>query len=279
MQKYFAGKKWIILAAFVGIVPIVIWEAFERYLISVGKVMIDQNDETGLARLVKERPRLANSLLEETFKADKKDLYTVLLANKANVEKAVLTTKWGTYPLMLHFADSEDVFWVSTAFKYGANPNAQWRNKTSPLSGALHGKRPENALAVIDAGADVNGRVSDRSFFDVAMTERQFEPAYVLLQKGANPNAKTQKLKSGIECIVECYIPLPNYSKEKNEEVLSRDYFQSALADPYFQKIVTWYREHDLDILNATHTDPSGRTPGVWIIPSFQSNETPTPAK
>ena len=111
------------------------------------------------------------------------------------------------------------------------------------------------------------------------MTERQFEPAYVLLQKGANPNAKTQKLKSGIECIVECYIPLPNYSKEKNEEVLSRDYFQSALADPYFQKIVTWYREHDLDILNATHTDPSGRTPGVWIIPSFQSNETPTPAK
>lgn len=279
MQKYFAGKKWIILAAFVGIAPIVIWGAFERYLISVGKVMIDQDDEAGLARLVKQRPRLATSLLEETFQADKKNLFIVLLANKANVEKAVLTTKWGTYPFMLHIARNADLFWVSTALKYGANPNAQWRNKTSPLSGALEGKRPENALAVIKAGADVNGRVSDRSLFDVAMTERQFEPAYVLLQKGANPNAKTQKLKSGIKCIVECYIPLPSYSKEENEEVLAWEYFQSALADPFFQKIVAWFREHDLDILKATHTDPSGRTPGVWIIPSFQSNETPTPAK
>lgn len=249
----------------------------ERHRRALGKDMIEQNDEAGLARLVYGRPSLATTLLEEVVKSERKELFEVLLTNKANIDKATLTTKWGPYPLLLHLAESQEVYWISTALKYGANPNAEWRNTTTPLSGALYGKRPANALAVINAGADVNGRVQDRSYFDVAMTERQFEPAYLLLQKGANSNAVTQKLKSGVECVRECFIPLPRHSKEKNEEVLSNDYYQKILTDPFFQKIVDWYRDHDLDVLNATHSDPTGKTPGVWIIPRFKSSKEPHP--
>ena len=145
----------------------------------------------------------------------------------------------------------------------GANPNLNNNpNRVYPITFAIERHRPKNARLLIDFGADVNSRLRDRSQIDFSWSQWQHEITYDLLSHGANINAQSQLLKSLIGRMQF------NFLDGDNSQILS-DAREHGDID-YLEKILAWFDEHNLDWRNATHSDPTGKTPGVWTIPKLR---------
>ena len=265
MNQSFSRPRVIIVATFIACALLIVSVFREKHQRTLGSAMIERDDIDGLERLVRDRPSLATTLLESAFKANRKDMFIVLLANKANIEKATLATKWGPYPLLLHFCRDAEVYWIQETLKFGANPNVQLRN-TCPLLEAIYGKRPQNAIAIIEAGANVNLQVGKKGLFDVAVGELQFEPAFLMLQKGANANSSSFKHATAIQFIRDCF-------SDRGSFLVSPENAEAALENEYFLRIVAWYRDNNLDIRSAVFKLSLDKSIGQWDIPKFQDRE------
>jgi hypothetical protein len=265
VSRTFSRQRLMILLAFCACALLMFLLFQKKQQQALGSTMIERGDIDGLERLVRDRPSLATTLLEEAFKANKKDIFLILLANKANIENATLTTKWGPYPLLLHFSRDAEVYWIQESLKYGANPNLKQRN-TCPLFEAIYGKRPLNAIAIIDAGANLDLQITKKRPYDVAVSEMQFEPAFIMLQKGANANAPSFKHATAIQFIRDCF-------SDQGSFLVSSEDARLARANEYFLKIVAWYRDRNLDIMSATFKPSSDKSIGQWVIPKFTDRE------
>jgi len=94
----------------------------------------------------------------------------------------------------LHYAtQSKNVSVVQALIQAGANVNAKMTGNVTPLMLSLDMAfgQPESAMALIRAGADVNVADADGdTALIIAATESSNDVFQTLLEKGANPNAR-----------------------------------------------------------------------------------------
>lgn len=231
-----------------------------------GVSMIKNNDKQALERLVKGNSRLATGILGDAYQEGKIEIFELLLKNGADVNVAYLKTEFGPYPLLHHLARREtEPIWLETAFVHGGNPNKRSRNQITPLSESLHGRLSTHAMLALKYGADVRGRFDNgQQHYDAAVEYRQFEPAFYMLANGADPNAETFLYSTAIKGIQQCW----------TGQGIDKTSAEKARQDVWYQKIIKWYRDRDMDVLNATFefTDEK-KGVGKWRIPSFSNNQ------
>ena len=219
-------------------------------------------DIDGIKNLVEGRKDLATTLLERAFVAEDKEIFVMLLEMGANPDKVSIHTKWGPEPLFMPVAGHDDSFWTEQILKHGANPNQQYTaNRIYPLTFAIERHKPNNVRLLIEHGADVNSRDQDCSQIDLSWSQWQHEITYDLLTHGADVNAPAQLLKSMIGQMRF------DFRDKADSRVISRA--KELGTFDYLEKILAWFDEHNLDWRNATHSDPTGKTPGVWSIPKL----------
>jgi ankyrin repeat protein len=127
--------------------------------------------------------------LHTAILAGKKELYTLLLDNKADPN---LCDVDGSSVMHLA-AEQDDVFWIREALAHGGNPNQlntgnRFYPDATPILYALAKERTGPALELIKGGADVNHRAkTGMRPFSAACLSNCFEVAYKLMDAGADP--------------------------------------------------------------------------------------------
>ncbi len=223
-------------------------------------------DINKITALVEGHDELATSLLGKAFANRDKEVFELLLQKGADPNKARIATKWGLEPLFMQVASEEDSFWTECILKHGANPNQNDSpNRVYPLTIATQSHQPKNAKLLIEYGADVNSRVNDRSQVDFSWSQWQHEITYELLVHGADVNASAPLLKSMIGQM--------QFDLQGNSNIRIRTSAEQFGDLHYLDKILMWFDEHNLDWRNATHSDPTGKTPGVWSIPKLDATK------
>ena len=110
----------------------------------------------------------------------------VLLANKVDVNAQ---DDSGNTPL--HLAAGDQVKIIQTLLAAGANPNVENSQGRTPLSFAAESGSPEVVINLLAAKADPNGGKLDAPLL-CAIHKNDAAVAELLLQAGANPNAKRE---------------------------------------------------------------------------------------
>jgi len=124
-----------------------------------------------------------HTAVEEGFQA----VTEVLLANKANVSAQ---DDSGETPLALAARHNQPKI-QQMLLAVGANANVEDNSGRTPLSYAAESGSPEMVKALLAAKADPNGGKLDTPLL-VAIHQRDAATAELLLQAGANPNAKSK---------------------------------------------------------------------------------------
>jgi len=240
------------------------------YLLRVyGTYLIQQERYDKLEDLVRGRPGLATQLLGYAYQANEHEMFEMLFSHGADVNVAKLQTEWGPYPLLHHLARDARVFWLKTSLDHGGDPNLKARFGITPLWSSLEARQSANAMAIIEAGANIHGKVMKQTFFDLAVEELQFEPAYKMLEMGVDPDGSAIQFPDAVSRLWECC----------NGKGLDEVTVQNARKDRWFQKIIVWYQQWDRDIENAIYVPRVGNQPGGWRIPSFAEREKKTEEK
>ncbi len=134
-----------------------------------------------------------------SFLKDKKKSYEFLVEHGAdqnipiNAEEK-LDNDWSLKgkdtSLTMAAGDAEDPFYLETGLKNGGNPNTVF-NDVHILHNAIRVHSFTNVQLLIEAGADVNGLYETNKGGPPlwnAISGSQYDIAYYLLQKGANPD-------------------------------------------------------------------------------------------
>jgi len=98
----------------------------------------------------------------------------------------------------LHWALNEGI--VQVLLEYGADPNAKDGYNRTPLDVALGEQRPKVARLLRDNGAEANEDNSSTSPLHVASANGQLADVRVLLEKGADTNAKGNGNETPLHC-------------------------------------------------------------------------------
>ena len=229
--------------------------------------MIKKNNIQGLEKAIHGDTALATNLLGDAFQAGNRKAFELLLKRGANVNHASLNTEWGPYPLLHHFARNEELYWLKTSIEHGGILDLESRNGITPLSESIEGKKSENALYLIDAGANIHGRIQNKPFYDLAIGNMLFEAAFKMLELKADPNSITFHGATAID-------HLRDYCSERGGPIVNNVPFRPE-SSVWCTKILQWYKDRDLDILNATFVIREEKL-GNWKIPSFtQENSQP----
>jgi hypothetical protein len=239
------------------------WLARSYHLRALGIDLIQQGKLDRLESIVRGSPGLATQLLGYTYQANRKDLFEMLLAHGANVNRAQLQTQWGPYPLLHHFAREENIYWLKSSFNHGGDANARSRFGITPLSEALDSRRAANAMMAIEWGADIHGEIQGQPFYDLAVEALLFEPAYRMLEMGVDPDGTLNQFPNAVHILKNCCTGVG----------LAEETIRDARENVWFQKILTWYRERDIDIENARYEPGGENQPGKWRIPSFSEQK------
>lgn len=256
---------------FVGAITVfyIVGSAWISRLQRIGIDLIRKGDKANLEKLVRGRSDIATYLLGYTYEENQREMFEMLFEHGARVNVAKLQTKWGPYPLLHHFAREDDIYWLKTSFAHGGNPNTKVRFGVTPFSEALDGRKPEHAMAAIAAGGNVHGQLKHQSYYNKAVANRLFEPAYKMLEMGVDPIAKAYRFESAIGVIQQCCTGFG-----LDEEAVCK-----AQEDKWFQKILAWYHERDMDIEYAVYERGEKNQPGRWRIPSLSGRERLTKQK
>ncbi len=118
-------------------------------------------------------------------------------------------------------------------------------------------------MAAIAAGGNIHGQLKQQTYYNKAVANRLFEPAYKMLEMGADPIAKAYRFESAVGVIQQCCtgFGLDGVDVCKAQENI------------WFQKILAWYHERDMDIEYATYEFGEKNQPGTWHIPSRSGRE------
>lgn len=115
--------------------------------------------------------------------------YQYLLEQGADPNQ-LTTPKDSKYPssVMNMAVMPEDTFWLKLALKYGGDPNTPKGNE-SIIFEAISQERNENIKLLLEAGADINyqNKISKKTPLIQAIGRDRFNIAFMLLEKGANP--------------------------------------------------------------------------------------------
>ena len=250
---------------FVGALAVfyVVGSAWVYRLQRIGIDLIRKGDITNLEKLVRGRSDIATYLLGYTYEENQREMFETLFEHGARVNVAKLQTKWGPYPLLHHFAREDDIYWLKTSFAHGGDPNARVRFGITPLWSAIEAGQSDNAMLAISAGAEFQGQVKQQTYYDKAVSKLLFEPAYKMLEMGLDPTKNNNQFSLAIERIQECCTGLG----------LDGEYVCKAQENEWFQKILAWYHERDMDIEYATYEFGEKNQPGTWRIPSRSGRE------
>lgn len=146
--------------------------------------------------------RTGATALHAAVKTGNRDLYQQLLAAGASPN---VCDHQGSSVVHLA-AEQSDVWWLKQALQHGGNPNQpNTGNRHSPdsppLLYAIQARKPENALALIAAGADVNHKnhYGTRPL-KAAMGSGLMELAIHMIDVGADPSLPDNNGKSFIDC-------------------------------------------------------------------------------
>ena len=250
---------------FVGALAVfyVVGSAWVYRLQRIGIDLIRKGDITNLEKLVRGRSDIATYLLGYTYEENQREMFEMLFEHGARVNVAKLQTKWGPYPLLHHFAREDDIYWLKTSFAHGGDPNTKVRFGVTPFSEALEAGQSDNAMAAIAAGGNIHGKLKKQPYYDKAVENFLFEPAYKMLEMGADPIAKAYRFESAVGVIQQCCTGFG----------LDGEYVCKAQENEWFQKILAWYHERDMDIEYATYELGEKNQPGTWHIPSRSGRE------
>jgi hypothetical protein len=245
---------------FVGALSVfyVVGSAWVYRLQRIGIELIRKGDIANLEKHVRGRSDLATYLLGYAYEENQRDMFEMLFEHGARVNVAKLQTKWGPFPLLHHFAREDDIYWLKTSFAHGGDPNTKVRFGVTPFSEALDGRKPENAMAAIAAGGDIHGQIKQQTYYDKAVGNLLFEPACKMLEMGLDPTKNNNQFSIAIERIRECCTGIG----------LDGEDVCKAQENEWFQKILAWYHERDMDIEYATYEPGEKNQPGKWHIPS-----------
>lgn len=111
-----------------------------------------------------------------------------LVERGADVNRA---DRWGGVPLH-EAAKGNHVELVRELIGWGASPRAAYSDDRSPVWFAVYHGRTEAALALLDAGLDVNEPVSGSTLLSLAAGENHPELVRALLARGADPNLRNE---------------------------------------------------------------------------------------
>ena len=133
--------------------------------------------------------RGGETALHAAIDAGHKDVYMQLLGRGADPN---ICDAQGTSVVHLA-ARQDDVFWLREALRHGGNPDApntgnRHAPDSTPLFYALRARKPATALALIDAGADVNHQDwVGNAPLRVAIESGLCQVAIRLIEAGADP--------------------------------------------------------------------------------------------
>ncbi|MDB5345319.1 MAG: hypothetical protein JWP89_3696 [Schlesneria sp.] len=137
--------------------------------------------------------------LHTAILAGNKDLYSLLLSHKADPN---ICDSEG-YSVLHLAAELEDASWIREALSHGGNPDqlnvgSRFFRGETPIFYALSERRTATALALIEAGADVNHKSESgmRPIYEAYVSHR-FEVMYKLLDEGADPNLTRVLIECG----------------------------------------------------------------------------------
>lgn len=162
---------------------------------------IDQDDATAIAKIVKNGMDLnrvglftRQTPLEYALEKRKKDAFKALLEGGADPDFFLLNKQTVTF----HCALRDESYWLKQVLAHGADPNLWTRthrnNAATPLAATFcfntsSPRSVENAKLLIDAGADVDMRITglENSLAVFAMFNG-WKVVLYLLEKGADPH-------------------------------------------------------------------------------------------
>ena len=229
------------------------------HLVSVGRQAIMRNDGKSLDDAVGGRTSVATSLLQTAFTEQSVETFRQLLDLGAEVTHAKLSTKHGSYPLLLAIVEYEDSSWTEAAVKPGAQVNAKFGwNQTTPLQAAICARRPDNAKLLIENGADLHHRDKGGSLLRFAIDYGEYETARAILDNGGEsdvnePGPKTATVVYAMQLRFIDGIGLGE--KEPGS--------RAAIA---VEQLFEWFNARNLDWRNAVYDEKSQQ----WMIPKLK---------